>query len=466
MSDREHNTLNVGVILAGGRGERGKFEIPKQIMKLAGRPIVEHTIGVFQSCACIDEILVVANQECLPQIEELVARRRFDKVKGVILGGTERYSSSLAAIQAYEARRLDRRVRLVFHDAVRPLVDERIVGDVVQALDYYNAVDVVIPTTDTIISADPVTNTIDFIPDRSKLRNGQTPQGFAFETIRDAYALALKDPEFRTTDDCGVVLKYLPDEKIYLVAGENNNIKLTYRDDLPILDKLLQIKSRERLRHPDAKQLTALKNKVLAIVGGTSGIGAEMTRLAAAYQAKVVAGSRRLGVDVADLESVKSFLARVHDEFGRIDYIVNTSGLLVKQPLLNMSLAEVTEAIQVNYVGAVNVAIGGFEYLRNSRGQLLNFTSSSYTYGRANYSLYSSAKAAVVNLTQALAEEWHAEGVRVNCVNPERTDTPMRRRAFGNEPPETLLGAQEVATQALFLLLAETTGQVYDIRKS
>ena len=57
----------------------------------------------------------------------------------------------------------------------------------------------------------------------------------------------------------------------------------------------------------------------------------------------------------------------------------------------------------------------------------------------AGYSLYSSAKAAVVNLTQALADEWAADGVRVNCVNPERTGTPMRTKAFGEEPPDTLL---------------------------
>ena len=72
-------------------------------------------------------------------------------------------------------------------------------------------------------------------------------------------------------------------------------------------------------------------------------------------------------------------------------------------------------------------------------GSLLLFTSSSYTRGRGGYSLYSSAKAAVVNLTQALADEWAADGVRVNCVNPERTGTPMRTKAFGEEPAGSLL---------------------------
>ncbi|MFI5425653.1 SDR family oxidoreductase [Aeromicrobium sp. UC242_57] len=95
---------------------------------------------------------------------------------------------------------------------------------------------------------------------------------------------------------------------------------------------------------------------------------------------------------------------------------------------------------------------------------MLLFTSSSYTRGRGGYSLYSSAKAAVVNLTQALADEWAGE-VRVNCVNPERTGTPMRTKAFGEEPEGTLLSSMEVARQSLDVLLANQTGHIIDIRR-
>ena len=90
--------------------------------------------------------------------------------------------------------------------------------------------------------------------------------------------------------------------------------------------------------------------------------------------------------------------------------------------------------IGVNYIAPVQIARLGIGYLEQTKGQLLLFTSSSYTRGRAGYSLYSSSKAAVVNLTQALADEWRDLGVRVNCINPERTATPMRTKAFGVEP--------------------------------
>jgi len=455
---------NIGVILAAGMGERSGFGVPKQMMKLAGKPIVEHTISAFQDCAWIDEIIVVTNANCLEKIEEVVANRAFSKVKKIINGGKERYESSLAAINASEPVNEDTDVNLIFHDAVRPLVSDRIIKDVIQALEHYNATDVVVPTTDTIISADPITNTIDSVPERSRLRNGQTPQGFSRKTIKTAYELALKDPHFKTTDDCGVVLKYLPDEKIYLVSGENNNVKVTYKEDLHVIDKLLQLNTKNIIWDKlNARTLSKLKNKVLVIIGGTSGIGEEMAAIAKAYQANVVVASRRTGTDITNIESVKSEFKRINEQYGRIDYVANAAAILVKQPLALMDYADVMEAIQINYMGAVHVAIAAYEYLKESHGHLLNFTSSSYTYGRAYYSLYSSSKAAVVNLTQALAEEWHTQYIRVNCINPERTDTPMRRRAFGIEPPETLLSAKMVALLSLGVLLNETTGQILDI---
>jgi 2-C-methyl-D-erythritol 4-phosphate cytidylyltransferase len=315
-----------------------------------------------------------------------------------------------------------------------------------------------------MISADPITNTIDSVPERSRLRNGQTPQGFSWKTIKLAYELAVKDPGFKTTDDCGVVLKYLPEEKIYLVNGENNNIKLTYMEDLHIIDKLLQLNSKKIVWDKvSSRVLSKLKNKVLVIVGGTSGIGAEMAKIAEAYQAKVIVASRRTGMNVTNLDSLYEKFENIQMEYGSIDYVVNSAAVLVKQPLALMSYSNVIEAININYVGAVHVAIASYQYLKESHGHLLNFTSSSYTYGRAYYSLYSSAKAAVVNLTQALAEEWHPQFIRVNCINPERTDTPMRRRAFGIEPPDTLLSAKDVALFSLGVLLNESTGQILDI---
>lgn len=458
---------NVAVILAGGKGTRSGFNKPKQMMKLAGRPVLEHVAKAFQANNSIDEILIVANADCIADIEQVVMASRLSKVKSVINGGTERYDSSLAAIKATKHLCKSFNVQLIFHDAVRPLLSQKIIDDVISALDRYNAVDVVIRTTDTIIIADPVTNTISSIPNRALLRNGQTPQAFSHETIEAAYDLALKDPGFVTTDDCGVVLKYLPDEKIYLVEGDTSNMKLTYEEDLHVLDKLCQLRS--TLVESEEKihfALSTLKDKVLVIFGGTSGIGAEMARIAEAYQATAVVAGTSNGVDITSVDSIRDVLDAAKSDYGHIDYIVNSAGVLHRQPLIDMAPSDISSAIQINYIGAVNVALVAFDYLRASKGQLLNFTSSSYTYGRAMYSLYSSSKAAIVNLTQALADEWHSQGVHVNCINPERTATPMRTRAFGSEPADSLLTAREVAEKSLLVLLSDYTGQIFDVKRT
>ncbi|MFD0539830.1 SDR family NAD(P)-dependent oxidoreductase [Actinomadura luteofluorescens] len=119
----------------------------------------------------------------------------------------------------------------------------------------------------------------------------------------------------------------------------------------------------------------------------------------------------------------------------------------------------------MNYLAPIHIARAAFPYLAKTGGQLLLYTSSSYTRGRADYSLYSSAKAATVNLTQALADEWSGDKVRINCINPERTSTPMRTAAFGQEPPHTLLSADQVARTSLNVLLSGLTGQVIDVRR-
>jgi 2-C-methyl-D-erythritol 4-phosphate cytidylyltransferase len=113
----------------------------------------------------------------------------------------------------------------------------------------------------------------------------------------------------------------------------------------------------------------------------------------------------------------------------------------------------------------VQIARSSYKYLAETKGQLLLYTSSSYTRGRAEYSLYSSTKAAMVNLTQALSDEWGGDGIRVNCINPERTATPMRTKAFGQEPAGSLLSSEAVARTSLDVLLSELTGHVIDVRQ-
>lgn len=450
---------NIGVILAGGSGTRLGGDLPKQLTKIAGRKVIEHTVEVFEKHPLIDEICIVVHPDCMRDVEEIVLVNGFRKVKKILLGGRERYFSSLAAINAYTEN-----VNLIFHDSVRPLVNQRIITDCVKALDSYGAVDTAVPTTDTIIQVNEEREIV-FVPDRSKLRNGQTPQAFRRDVIARAYELALQDPEFKTTDDCSVVLKYLPEERIYVVNGETFNIKLTYKEDAFLLDKLFQLKSVQLLDGNEEFDISRLfKDKCVVIFGGNSGIGSEMASMLRKHGVTCHAFSRSNGVHVDNAEEVRKALREAYEASGRIDFVVNCAGVLHKEPLAPMDDIRIAESIDTNLLGSIIVARESFEYLKESRGGLLFFTSSSYTRGRAFYTVYSATKAAVVNLTQGLSEEWHGDGIRVNCINPARTDTPLRRKNFGVEPPESLLKADRVALVSLKVLTTSMTGEVIDIK--
>jgi len=203
------------------------------------------------------------------------------------------------------------------------------------------------------------------------------------------------------------------------------------------------------------------------VFGGSYGIGADVVRLAGEAGCTVFAlGRSTTGTHIEDPSDVQAALERAHAETGRIDAVVLTAAELYRGSLAEMSDDDVMRQLQVNYLAPINVARAAQPYLKKSSGQLLFFTSSSYTRGRAGYVLYSSTKAALVNLTQAIADEWSADGIRVNVINPERTQTPMRVKAFGEEPPETLLTSEAVAGTVLDLLTSDLTGHVVDVRMS
>ncbi|GAA1943377.1 bifunctional cytidylyltransferase/SDR family oxidoreductase [Agromyces allii] len=447
----------VAVVLAGGVGTRVGLGMPKQLIRIAGKAIVEHTLEALHEHPGIDEILVMMNAATVRELDYLDDPERFPKLRAILPGGETRNESTQLAIAALGTTD----VKVLFHDAVRPFVDERIIRECIEALDEFEAVDTAIPSADTIIEID-ANQVITGIPARSTLRRGQTPQGFRLSTIRRAYELAAGDPAFAATDDCGVVFTYLPEVPIKVVLGTPENMKVTEPLDIHIADKLFQLQSAAL----NTGQLDGvdLHGRSVVVLGGSYGIGAAIVEQARAAGAVVHSYSRSTtGTDVTSREQVAAALAAAAAN-GPIDYVVLTAGVLTIAPLADTSEVLLRDTIETNLIAPATVAQEALAYLEPTRGQLLLFTSSSYTRGRAGYSVYSATKAGVVNLTQALADEWAELGVRVNCLNPQRTKTPMRSAAFGDEPAESLLDPAAVARTSLGVLVADMTGQIVDVR--
>lgn len=226
----------VGVILAAGSGSRTGLSTPKQFLPLGGKTVLEHSVQTFNDHPGIDQVVIVTSPDFIGRVQDMVKACNWTKVTAVLAGGKERFDSSLSAVRHF---RDNPDLVMLFHDAARPLVSERIITDTLKALESYNAVDVAIPAVDTIVQCDAAGTVMESIQDRSLLWRMQTPQAFRQKTISKAYEIALKDPQFTATDDCGTVLRYLPDEKVGIVRGSERNIKLTYADDLALLEVLL-----------------------------------------------------------------------------------------------------------------------------------------------------------------------------------------------------------------------------------
>ncbi len=445
---------NYGIILASGSGVRFGSETPKQFIKIAGKTVLEHTIELFEKAQKIDEIIVVISPEYRYVFEDILLKNNYKKITKVLNGGATRKESSYIGISSIS----EKEANVLIHDCARPFLSQRIISDCVKALQKYDAVDVAIKSADTIIQVDK-NNIIKNIPERSCMQRGQTPQCFKLSVIKKAHELANKDNNF--TDDCGLIVKYNLG-KVYVVEGENDNIKITYPEDIFLADKLFQIHT---INVPEKSDLKNIKGKVIVVFGGFSGIGKCIIDLAKENKALVFSFSSRNGYDVSDYNSVEKALKEVYKKTKHIDYVVNSAGLLKIGKLLDRDIKDINKEINVNYMGSINVCKASIPYLKESRGSIALFASSSYTRGRALYSTYSSTKAAIVNLTQALAEELFIDNIRINVISPERTATPMRFAAFGKEPEGSLLQPEIVADSTIKTLLSDLTGQVIDVRR-
>ena len=243
---------NIAVILAGGIGARVGGNTPKQLLPLSdGHSILEHAVNAFEQSPHIHEICIVMHPDYIMHAEQMLLANAWQKVRYIIPGGKERWESSVQAIRQLGYKERGEEVNLLLHDAARPFVSQDIIARVCEALEEHEAVTVAIPSTDTVYEM--ADGKVARIPQRSTIMRAQTPQAFRLELIAEAYAKAF--PHLFTTqlggkegglsspllggvgggfptDDCGIVHEHMPEVPIYIVEGEEQNKKITFKEDI------------------------------------------------------------------------------------------------------------------------------------------------------------------------------------------------------------------------------------------
>ena len=174
--------------------------------------------------------------------EQMLLANAWQKVRHIVPGGKERWESSVNAVRSYlsTANCQLSTVNLLLHDAARPFVSQEIIARVCEALEEHEAVTVAIPSTDTVYEM--VDGKVARIPNRATIMRAQTPQAFRLELIAEAYAKALGADicdvpacsacHLPATDDCGIVHEHMPQVPIYIVEGEEQNKKITFKEDI------------------------------------------------------------------------------------------------------------------------------------------------------------------------------------------------------------------------------------------
>lgn len=453
---------NIALILAAGSGNRFGGALPKQYQKLAGKLIVEYTIDAFEKNQYIDKVLLVINKTYEHIVHDLIAKNDYKKIK-IVYGGSTRLDSTYSAISTLNDE--PNVAKIIIHDAVRPLVSQRIINDCLNELNTNQAVDTIIDTDDTILILNNK-NDVDYFTDRERTKRGQTPQGFQLGTLRNSFKIenSISFPD--VTCECSFIKKTTPQINIKTIYGDKKNIKITTPEDAFIAESLISDGIDLDDRDYDIGKLAAkVCGKNFIVIGGYTGIGAAISKLAESFQARVYRCSTRNGVDVTSYDSIKGYFDSIEHHTAHIDCVINCSGKLIKSSLHSSTVDSISSQINTNIIGSLNVAKAAFNTLRCSSGMLINFGSSSYSRGRRECVPYSASKSAVVNLTQGLSDEWSPFNIRVNCVSPERTQTNMRIENFGVEPPESLLDPYVVALTTLKLYASDLNGVVVNVKR-
>ena len=225
------------LILGSGIGSRmGNTTLPKQFLKIGNKPIIIHTIEQFILSTRVNKIIVVVSSDYENYLKDLFKEYKLNNID-IVIGGSDRSSSMINGcnyiLDNYAVNDND---IIITHDAVRPFVTSRIINDNIDKINNYDAIDTVIPATDTIVEVDD--DIISNIPIRSKMFQGQTPQTFRLKELVSIYNSLSNEEKEILTDACKIYT--LKNKRVGYVKGEIYNLKITTKFDLNVAHSIVK----------------------------------------------------------------------------------------------------------------------------------------------------------------------------------------------------------------------------------
>ena len=236
--------MNIAIIFAGGKGTRMGAEIPKQFLEINGKPIIIHTLELFQYHSMIDRIYISTLKDYMPYVNKLIDIYKLTKVKSVVEGGETAQDSIYNALKKAEEENSENSIALI-HDGVRPFVSSDVLTENIECVKKHGNAITSIPAYETVMTSEDGL-IIDNVTNRNKTYIGQAPQSFYLKEIIDAHEEIQKRPQrYENMVDACTIFRTLG-KKVYLVKGNRGNTKITTPEDVYTFKAYLQFKENEQ----------------------------------------------------------------------------------------------------------------------------------------------------------------------------------------------------------------------------
>jgi len=233
-------TQVTAIVLSGGSGSRFQSSfIPKQFAQIDGKPILAYVLDTYEALPVVDEVILVINARYEQLYYDICSTFGYLKMRAFVPGGETRQASVAAGLAAVQPCEI-----VVVQDGVRPFTSEKSIVEAIEAARVYGAVDVVVPTLDTIVEERD--GFIVNIPDRTHLRNGHAPQAFRHEVLLAAHEAAQASGIEGATDDAQLVLR--AGGQVRCVEGSFEGFKVTTYEDWLFAEQILEARRRGQLR--------------------------------------------------------------------------------------------------------------------------------------------------------------------------------------------------------------------------
>lgn len=233
---------NIALIIAGGVGERMGQDIPKQFINVYDKPVIIYTMEAFQRHSEIDSIEIVCLDGWHEMLKAYAKQFGISKLENIVSGGINGQDSIRNGLYDIATRYMEGDDIVLIHDAIRPMVDERVISDNIRVCRLYGNAITVVPCTAAMLKTYDSLSTKEQVL-RDNLKITQTPQAFFLQDIMNVHKEALNRGITSSVASCTLYIEL--GKELFMSKGSEKNLKLTTAEDIEIFKALLSAKKDE-----------------------------------------------------------------------------------------------------------------------------------------------------------------------------------------------------------------------------